>query len=189
MTLRRRRLLSALAPNEIAPTVQILNTTEYCFYVFFVTCSYSPHPSRSYLPYCLVELKVTCFPMMGVGDFIDNAAPFDAPHSMSTLLPDYFINQHPRFAALTTNIRTRRGQKVDISVPLFRDSRTPELLREGGLLPQQSSSDQESYYSISPDKFEVDTNIHMDCMGFGMGMCCLVRRNSQHVFSDCIAWW
>lgn len=91
MTLRRRRLLSVLSSNEIAPTV-------------------------------------TCFPLMGVADFIDNPKEFDSPHSQSLLLPDYIINPHPRFAALTTNIRVRRGRKVDISVPLFHDVNTPEFL-------------------------------------------------------------
>ena len=58
MILRRRRLLSALRPNEIAP-------------------------------------YVTCFPLMGVGDFIYNPQPFDAPHSLSDFLPDYIgVYQH-----------------------------------------------------------------------------------------------
>ena len=34
-----------------------------------------------------------------------------------------------RFAALTRNIRHRRGGKVDIKMPLFRDLRTPEFIR------------------------------------------------------------
>ncbi len=40
------------------------------------------------------------------------------------------INPHPRFATLTGNIRRRRGDKVDIRVPLFRDARTPEFQQE-----------------------------------------------------------
>jgi glutamate--cysteine ligase catalytic subunit len=59
MALRRRRLLSVLSENEIAPTV-------------------------------------TCFPMLGVGDFIDNPLPFDSNDSKSVYLPDYIINPHPR---------------------------------------------------------------------------------------------
>ena len=38
------------------------------------------------------------------------------------------INPHPRFATLTRNIRLRRGSKVNIRVPLFRDVSTPEYL-------------------------------------------------------------
>jgi glutamate--cysteine ligase catalytic subunit len=39
---------------------------------------------------------VTCFPMLGVGDFIDNPLPFDSNDSKSVYLPDYIINPHPR---------------------------------------------------------------------------------------------
>lgn len=59
MVLRRRRLLSVLCEDEIAPTV-------------------------------------TCFPMLGVGDFIDSPLPFDSSDSKSVYLPDYIINPHPR---------------------------------------------------------------------------------------------
>ena len=128
MILRRRRLLSVLKENEIAPTV-------------------------------------TCFMLLGVGDFIDNPLPFEAPHSHSEFIPDYAINPHPRFAALTRNIRTRRGSKVDIRVPLFRDKRTPEFLSADS---PHGAPDLPPNYRLEPD-----TDIHMDCMAFGMGMCCL----------------
>jgi glutamate--cysteine ligase catalytic subunit len=63
------------------------------------------------------------------------------------------INPHPRFGALTHNIRSRRGSKVDIRVPLFHDENTPEFL--------------------STEKESPVPDIYMDCMAFGMGMCCL----------------
>ena len=113
--------------------------------------------------------QMTCFPLLGVGDFIDSPKPFAAPHSKSEFIPDYIINPHPRFAALTTNIRSRRGAKVDIQVPLFRDKNTPEFgLAEAGSVEKAPVELPEGY------KLEPDTNIHMDAMGFGMGMCCLV---------------
>lgn len=129
---------------------------------------------------------VTCFPLMGVGEFIDNPQPFDASDSHSIYLPDYIINPHPRFGALTRNIRMRRGGKVDIKMPLFKDSKTPEFLR----LEAQKLNELKKDVSTPPLSFsaadldhaekmshhsnmEVDTDIHMDCMAFGMGMCCL----------------
>lgn len=178
MRLRRTRLLSALEQNEIAPTV-------------------------------------TCFPMMGVEDYIHNPGPFYAPYSQSCYLPDFVVNPHPRFAALATNIRTRRTEKVHMTVPLFHDVNTPEFLRElvqkgtsNAVVPESltpssspcktSSSSAEcekvssdapvdparaSTYPI-PFALEPDTNIHMDAMGFGMGMCCLVipkyKQRTQH---------
>lgn len=90
MRLRRKRVLSVLAPNEIIPTV-------------------------------------TCLPTMGVGSFTQPPLPPGGSVSLSSYLPDGVINPHPRFAALTANIRSRRGSKVDIRVPLFRDVDTPEF--------------------------------------------------------------
>lgn len=52
-------------------------------------------------------------------------------YSHSKYLPDYnypIITLY-RFAALTRNIRERRGSKVDIKMPLYRDIKTPEYLR------------------------------------------------------------
>ncbi|CAN0392789.1 unnamed protein product, partial [Ectocarpus sp. 13 AM-2016] len=109
MRLRRKRILSVLRPGEVAPTM-------------------------------------TCFPLMGVGDFVANSAvPPSAsdsserlssrwhvrgPVANSAYIPDVVINPHPRFGALTKNIRARRGNNVDIRIPLFRDENTPEF--EGG---------------------------------------------------------
>lgn len=114
---------------------------------------------------------------MGAGDFIDNAQPFDAPHSKSIYTPDYIINPHPRFAALTRNIRRRRGEKVNIKVPLYRDVNTPEFHRVEGATSDSSSSSTSSERGVTSAGYpeEADGDIHMDCMAFGMGMCCLVR--------------
>jgi hypothetical protein len=90
MRLRRKRMLSVLAPDEIAPTV-------------------------------------TCLPTMGVGsDFCRPPFPLGGAVADSAYVPDGIINSHPRFAALTANIRARRGSHVDIQLPIFRDTKTPE---------------------------------------------------------------
>lgn len=162
MILRRRRLLSVLREDEIAP-------------------------------------YVTCFPLMGVGDFIHEPTSFEAPYSLSEYVPDNIVNPHPRFAALTRNIRTRRTEKVDIRVPLFRDIKTPEFvgihdydqyIHSNGISSNKRKYDNSvvansltsSSPSVSSDvavveypkvALERDTDIHMDAMAFGMGMCCL----------------
>jgi glutamate--cysteine ligase catalytic subunit len=59
---------------------------------------------------------------------------------------------HPRFLGLAQSIRERRGEKVNIQVPLFIDSKT-------SLEPTESNP-----YSGM---------IYMDAMHFGMGCCCL----------------
>ena len=93
MRLRRRRFLTVLGENEIAPTV-------------------------------------SSFPLLGaMGD--DGTFPptkVGGPRTLSDYISDDIINPHPRFGTLTANIRQRRGEKVNIRVPLFRDKNTPEYL-------------------------------------------------------------
>jgi len=121
---RRARLLAALRPGEVCPT----------------------------LP---------CFPMLGVGDFTQPAAPPGGPFTESLFVPDLVINPHPRFGALTQNIRTRRGEKVDIRMPRFRDTKTPTGTGPGGPPPTSLQA-----------ALEMD-EVYMDAMAFGMGCCCL----------------
>jgi glutamate--cysteine ligase catalytic subunit len=123
MLVRRRRLVKALRPNEIAPTV-------------------------------------VCFPLLGTPDCIHDPLPFSAPYSEGAYLPDYVINSHPRFATLVRNIKARRGSKVDIRVPLFRDVNTPEYQHLPAATDNAVADEDKPY-------------IHMDAMAFGMGMCCL----------------
>jgi glutamate--cysteine ligase catalytic subunit len=120
MRLRRRRLLGTLQENEVAPTI---------------TCY--PLLGESHL---LLEARSA---HLEGPDAVNSVVPF----SHSEMLPDRVISKHPRFGALTRSIRKRRGEKVDIRIPVFEDKKT------------------------SPQ--EVMDGIKMDCMAFGMGMCCL----------------
>ena len=92
MRLRRKRILTVLKENEIAPTV-------------------------------------SAFPLLGsMGD--DGSVPptsVGGPVTLSEYVGDGIINPHPRFRTLAASIRQRRGSKVNIKVPLFRDSNTPEF--------------------------------------------------------------
>uniref|UniRef100_A0A8C9WW58 Glutamate--cysteine ligase n=1 Tax=Scleropages formosus TaxID=113540 RepID=A0A8C9WW58_SCLFO len=65
-------------------------------------------------------------------------------------------------STLTRNIRHRRGEKVVINVPIFKDQSTPSPFVE--TFP---GDDGESVRAALPD------HIYMDAMGFGMGNCCL----------------
>jgi len=121
---RRARLLAALNPGEVCPTIP-------------------------------------CFPMLGVGDFMEPAAPPGGPFTQSFFVPDALINPHPRFGALTQNIRTRRGEKVDVRMPRFRDTKTPRGTGPGGPPPTTLQA-----------ALEMD-EVYMDAMAFGMGCCCL----------------
>ncbi|XP_059685038.1 glutamate--cysteine ligase catalytic subunit isoform X2 [Gavia stellata] len=65
-------------------------------------------------------------------------------------------------STLTRNIRHRRGEKVVINVPIFKDKNTPSPFIE--TFP---NDDGEAAKASKPDY------IYMDAMGFGMGNCCL----------------
>jgi glutamate--cysteine ligase catalytic subunit len=92
-------------------------------------------------------------------------SPIGSSISNSYFTSDDIIHPHPRFATLTKNIRLRKGKKVNIEVPLFKDKKTPEYLPLGPYAntDELESSIQQSY----------PNTISMDSMAFGMGCCCL----------------
>jgi len=103
-----------------------------------------------------------CFPLMGVGTFTDPPARPTSGLSDSLFVPDEIINPAPRFAALVKNIKRRRGSKVDIRVPRYRDEKTPDAARPVGCPPPATLE----------EALEMD-EVYMDAMAFGMGCCCL----------------
>jgi glutamate--cysteine ligase catalytic subunit len=72
--------------------------------------------------------SIVAYPFLGVGNFTSpqTAVNHDSigPFSYSSYINDSIISPHPRFGTLTANIRTRRGRKIDIQVPLYIDSNT-----------------------------------------------------------------
>jgi len=74
-------------------------------------------------------ITITSYPRLGVTD-----TPFTVPEAWSEADSDasrsLFVGQgvtnpHARFPTLTGNIRSRRGAKVEINVPIFKDTNTP----------------------------------------------------------------
>ena len=86
--------------------------------------------------------------------------------SYSNYLNDKIINRHPRFGNLTRNIRQRRGSKVDIEIPLFKDKNT----------------DLTTITNLDP----IPGFITMDAMGFGMGCCSLQVTIDSDSLEDCL---
>lgn len=120
-------------------------------------------------------LTLTSFPLMGVNDFCSPSTPAKGSASKSLFLPDEIINKHVRFPTLTANIRRRRGQKVAINIPLFKDVNTRSLDAKDPSIPKRQLfpySDSEPHLeSINPAA--KPGHIYMDSMGFGMGSSCL----------------
>ncbi|KAG2467441.1 GSH1 ligase, partial [Polypterus senegalus] len=110
-------------------------------------------------------ITITSFPRLGCPGFTFpkfEPRPIEKGASKSLFFPDEAIHKHPRFSTLTRNIRHRRGEKVAINVPIFKDKNTPSPFIE-----RFPSDDGEAARAALPD------HIYMDAMGFGMGNCCL----------------
>lgn len=110
-------------------------------------------------------LSITTFPLIGCPKF---TFPEYEPNqlsgaSKSCFFPDEAIfNEHPRFRTLTRNIRQRRGEKVAIYLPIFKDKNTPKPFIDKVDYPEGAEA--------PPLK---DDFVYMDAMGFGMGCSCL----------------
>ncbi|CAH1643387.1 unnamed protein product [Spodoptera littoralis] len=113
------------------------------------------------LPPGEVIMSITNFPRLGCPNFTSPPYP-PTPHegvSRSLFFPDEGIFPgHPRFKTLTSNIRQRRGEKVAINLPVFKDVNTK--------IPVDNS------HLLEPEAAKPDC-VYLDAMGFGMGCCCL----------------
>ncbi|KHJ78007.1 putative glutamate-cysteine ligase, catalytic subunit [Oesophagostomum dentatum] len=101
--------------------------------------------------------------------------PYEEGPGRSIFWPeDAVFCGHPRFKNLVKNIRGRRGEKVAINVPIFRDTNTPNpyifSLKFNFYHCQEDLSALGEGDMISAAKPD---HIYMDHMGFGMGCCCL----------------
>ena len=116
-------------------------------------------------------VTMTAFPRLGVpGVFTEPHYPPHGPVARSMFVPDEIINPHIRFPTLTANIRSRRGAKVNINMPIFYDEKTPKPFMDPTV-----PYDLHEY----PEDADVRNGavkegfVYMDAMGFGMGSCCL----------------
>jgi glutamate--cysteine ligase catalytic subunit len=77
---------------------------------------------------------------------------------------------HYIYSTLTANIRRRRGSKVAINMPIFKDTNTPSpfidptIPWDRDVFPEDKEAKEGA---AKPD------HIYMDAMAFGMGCCCL----------------
>ena len=80
---------------------------------------------------------MSSFPLLGATS--DQSVPptkIGGPVTQSDYISDGIINPHPRFGTLSKNIRQRRGEKVNIRIPLYQDSNTPEYINNKNYNPQ-----------------------------------------------------
>jgi glutamate--cysteine ligase catalytic subunit len=136
-----------------------------------------------------VALTLTAFPRQGCPRFTFPDTKPGGPIARSLFTSDDSISPHPRFATLTRNIRVRRGEKVNIRVPLYMDEHTdssrpllhddPEYLRaleqsSINVDPAKRSTDDSAFMTFAEaQKTTAGREIIMDSAAFGMGCCCL----------------
>lgn len=115
-------------------------------------------------------ITLTTFPRLGSVDCIVPSYPVSGPKLRSQFVPDEIANPHIRFPTLAANIRWRRGRKVQVNVPVFKDENTPWPWKDPTVNYDlhQWPEDDDVRNGAAPDNF-----IHMDAMAFGMGSCCL----------------
>jgi glutamate--cysteine ligase catalytic subunit len=122
------------------------------------------------------------FPMLGVPGY-EHSEDCGGQIANSRYLSDRLINPHPRFGALTRNIRSRRQSNVNIVVPKAKEV---SKLFAGSIAEAEPSAAinkvNTGTASSSNDACGADV-IHMDAMAFGMGCCCLqvtMQARSDH---------
>lgn len=116
-------------------------------------------------------ITLTTFPRLGTkDDFITPEYPCSGERLRSQFLPDEIANPHIRFPTLAANIRERRGRKVEINVPIFRDENTPAPFKDPTVDYSMHNWPEDDDVRNGAAK---DNHIYMDAMAFGMGSCCL----------------
>lgn len=115
-------------------------------------------------------ITLTTFPRLGTPDDISPYFPPSGERLRSQFLPDEIANPHIRFPTLAANIRSRRGRKVEINVPIFKDEHTAVPFKDPTVNYDLHKWPEDDDVRNGAAK---DDHIYMDAMAFGMGSCCL----------------
>ncbi|CAG8332013.1 unnamed protein product [Penicillium nalgiovense] len=118
-----------------------------------------------------VPITLTTFPRLGTkDDYIQPYYPPSGPALRSQFVPDQIANPHIRFPTLAANIRSRRGRKVELNVPVFHDTNTPRPFKDPTVNYDLHNWPEDDDVRNGAAK---DDHVYMDAMAFGMGSCCL----------------
>ncbi|KAJ5511506.1 Glutamate-cysteine ligase catalytic subunit [Penicillium expansum] len=118
-----------------------------------------------------VPITLTTFPRLGTNDdYIQPYYPPSGPALRSQFVPDEIANPHIRFPTLAANIRSRRGRKVELNVPIFHDINTPRPFKDPTVNYDLHNWPEDDDVRNGAAK---DDHVYMDAMAFGMGSCCL----------------
>ncbi|KAI9723808.1 MAG: Zn finger-containing GTPase- Activating Protein for ARF [Chrysothrix sp. TS-e1954] len=115
-------------------------------------------------------ITLTTFPHLGLPDTLVPDYPPSGERLRSQFLPDEIANPHIRFPTLAANIRSRRGRKVEINVPVYQDEKTPQPFFDPTVNYEMHKWPEDDDVRKGAAKQD---HIYMDAMAFGMGSCCL----------------
>ena len=115
---------------------------------------------RKFRPYCAVlasQPSAECLAKLAA--LCDDTAAAELE-----LVQEYLVFPAQPEEDMSENIRKRRGEKVTMNIPIFKDVNTLSPFREDLAAYGDDCS------SAAAAK---DDHIYLDAMGFGMGLCCL----------------
>lgn len=115
-------------------------------------------------------ITLTTFPLLGDRKSITPCYPPSGERLRSQFVPDEIANPHIRFPTLAANIRSRRGRKVELNVPVFHDEKTPKPFKDPTVNYDMHNWPEDGDVRNGAAKEDC---IYMDAMAFGMGSCCL----------------
>lgn len=116
-------------------------------------------------------ITLTTFPRLGTEfDFTSPYYPPSGPALRSQFVPDEIANPHIRFPTLAANIRERRGRKVEINVPIYKDQNTATPFKDPTINYDLHRWPEDNDVRNGAAK---EGHVYMDAMAFGMGSCCL----------------
>lgn len=115
-------------------------------------------------------ITLTTFPLLGDRKSITPLYPPSGSKLRSQFVPDEIANPHIRFPTLAANIRSRRGRKVELNVPVYHDEKTARPWRDPTVDYCLHNWPEDDDVRNGAAK---DDHIYMDAMAFGMGSCCL----------------
>lgn len=115
-------------------------------------------------------ITLTNFPRFGLNGSTTPEYPRSGPQLESQFISDETTTQRTRYISTAKNIRARRGRKVQINVPVFRDEKTPWPFHDPSVDCNLRSFPEDD----EPHEGTAKTNhIYMDAQPFGSGTCCL----------------
>ncbi|KAF2720253.1 GCS-domain-containing protein [Polychaeton citri CBS 116435] len=115
-------------------------------------------------------ITMTTFPLLGDRKSITPFYPPSGARLRSQFVPDEIANPHIRFPTLAANIRSRRGRKVELNVPVFHDDKTIWPFKDPTVNYDLHDWPEDDDVRNGAAK---ENCIYMDAMAFGMGSCCL----------------